>query len=50
MFQRPVLNVENIDKGTFVGIEIEICIKRENTNKWDIEIKWKMEALNQLSL
>ena len=29
MFQSPVLNIENIDKGTFIGIEIEICIKKK---------------------
>ena len=33
MFHRPVLNIQNIHSGTRVGIEIEICIKKEKYDK-----------------
>ena len=33
MFHTPVLHVENIHPGTRVGIEIEICIKKEKYDK-----------------
>ena len=33
MFHTPVLNFPNIHPGTRVGIEIEICIKKEKYDK-----------------
>ena len=43
MFHRPVLNIQNIHSGTRVGIEIEICIKKE---KYDKIILKKGDSIN----
>lgn len=39
MFHKPVLNIQNINPGTRVGIEIEICIKKKKYDKMRLRKK-----------
>jgi len=36
MFSDPILDIENIDDDTRLGIEIEICIKKDKYEKEEL--------------
>ena len=39
MFHKPVINIQNMNPGTRVGIEIEICIKKKKYDKMRLRKK-----------